>query len=91
MGKGSGEEELDGFLVGEGGNLGEGRGVDLGVFCDVFDHEGAEGDVLCEVGEDPAAVCDVDLFQGDGASGVDVCDHAPAKIDAAEDAAFHAG
>ena len=66
------------------------RALEVGVLLDRFDHEGADVEVLGEVGDEPAVGDDFGLLEEELAAGVDFGED-EAHGDGLEDVAFHAG
>ena len=74
------EEGADGILVGHrGSRSGKLAGRDVSVLMDGFDHEGADGNLLVKVREDPAGASDGcrSLVEGQVTAGVDAGQHSP--------------
>lgn len=98
------EEEFDGLLIGHGGDGLEVGGVVEEALLDGADHEGADGEVFVDVVDDEAwdgggglgigwgggggGIKDRGLVEGDGATGIEVGNDAPAEVDGAEDVGF---
>jgi len=89
-GEGCVEEEFDGLLVGHGWDGLDVGGVVEETLLDGLEHEGAHGKLFGDVVDHEALGGGGDgvLVEGDGASGIDVGDHAEAYIDRAEEIGF---
>ena len=89
-GEGCVEEEFDGLTVGHGGDGLDVGGVVEEALPDGLEHEGAHGKLFDDVGDHEALGSGGDggLVEGDGASGIDVGEHAEADVNRAEEGGF---
>ena len=83
--KGRCEKKFDGLLVSHGARCAcVVCCFVVGVFVVGFDHEGAQGEALDEVGIEPAVGDGFDLFERDGAAGEELGEDAETDADGAE-------